>query len=296
MRHFLAALVLLSLSGAASGGTARTHDAAYWRAVITGGYAVPEGESPAALIRELSGLLGSPDPEERDAFAYGIPARWIYAQELLVPRDLRKLVDAWSANLTQGIGETGDESVLLRSFSALDLSILAALDNKSPFLGRAGFRDLLDAALRYLDAERDLRGYVPGTGWHHAVAHGADLLKFLARSRHLTPAEQRRILASIRRKLDVGLVYVWGEDERLARAVLSLVDREDLDRKAFQGWLAALERPSERLWEGELDTARFMAVQNTRNTLRSLALRLETSTAPAAAWARKEVLDTLSRL
>lgn len=296
MRQLLAALILMSLAAPVPAGKAGAHDAAYWRAVIADDYAVPEGESPAALIGELSGLLGSPDPEQRDTFAYGIPARWIYVQELLAPRDLRKLVDAWSANLTRGIGETGTESVLLRSFSALDLSILAALDDKSPFLDREGFEDLLDAALRYLDAEKDLRGYVPGTGWHHAVAHGADLLKFLGRSRHLTPPEQGRILDGIRRKLDVGLVYVWGEDERLARTVLSLIGREDLDRKAFRGWLTALERPSEGLWEGELDAGRFMAVQNARNTLRSLALLLETSTAPAAAWAREEVVAALSRL
>ena len=31
--------------------------------------------------------------------------------------------------------------------------------------------------------ERDLRGFVAGKGWAHAVAHGADALGALARSR-----------------------------------------------------------------------------------------------------------------
>ena len=33
--------------------------------------------------------------------------------------------------------------------------------------------------------ERDLRGFVPGKGWAHAVAHGADALGALGRLPHL---------------------------------------------------------------------------------------------------------------
>ena len=37
--------------------------------------------------------------------------------------------------------------------------------------------------------ERDTRGYVPGKGWAHAVAHGADAIGVLADSPHLAAAE-----------------------------------------------------------------------------------------------------------
>ena len=37
-----------------------------------------------------------------------------------------------------------------------------------------------DAIATWLLRERDLRGFVPGKGWAHAVAHGADALGALA--------------------------------------------------------------------------------------------------------------------
>lgn len=252
------------------GCAAPAHDAAFWRGIAENGYAVPEGDSAAALLGELDTLLASPDPEMRDTFGYGIAANWIYKQRLLSDDELRSLVARLTRNLTKGIGGSGTDSVLLRSFSALDLSILAALDNEHPYLGAEGFEELLAAALAYSRDEKDLRGYVSGKGWHHSAAHTADLLKFLARNRDLKPADQGRVLDAVAAKLDCGQVFVWGEDERLARTVLSILARGDFDAVRFEAWLSSLAGRSEGLWDGELDTARFAAVQNTKNLLRSL--------------------------
>ena len=103
-------------------------------------------------------LLGSPDTEWRDDVGYGVVASCVYQKKLLSAEERRELVSRLSGNLRRGIGETGSDSVLLRSFSALDLSILAALEGKDPALDDAGFRKLLDDALAYLRDERDLRG------------------------------------------------------------------------------------------------------------------------------------------
>lgn len=285
-------------------GEASLHGREFWQGIKDHQWALPQGESALALLKELSGHLGSRDPEMRDTFGYGIPARWIYVQKLLSPGELREILDLWLANLKTGIGETGTDSVLLRSFSALDLSILAAHDNQAPFLEPAEFRRLLDAALEYLGAEQDVRGYVPGVGWHHSAAHTADLLKFLGRSRHLRPEDQGRILEAIGGKMAApgGAVYTFGEDERLARAVLSLIHREDLDQAAFKAWLERLSGSAEGLWEGELDLAKFARVQNTKNLLRSLLVLLSAEAAreegpsPAAVQARDQVLEALGGL
>ncbi|HEY6553181.1 MAG TPA: DUF2785 domain-containing protein, partial [Vicinamibacteria bacterium] len=122
----------------------------FWRQIKANDFAVPAGESPLGLILELSDSLGSTDPEIRDGFGYEIPATWIYAKKLLGPADLRVLLGRWSANLRAGIGEEASDSVLLRSFSALDLSLLAAHDLQAPFLSPAEFETLLAAALAYL--------------------------------------------------------------------------------------------------------------------------------------------------
>jgi len=75
---------------------------------------------------------------------------------------------------------------------------------------------LLDATLDYLLDEADVRGFVPGPGWHHSTAHTADLLKFLARNRNLPTEDQGRILNATTKKFSTVGVYTFGEDEPLS--------------------------------------------------------------------------------
>jgi hypothetical protein len=277
----------------------QSHDKAYWRQIVQSKYAVPAGESASKLLLELSDHLGSTDPEWRDTFGYDVPAHWIYEQKLLTPDELRVLVRKWTANLRVGIGERDTDSVLLRSFSALDLSLIAAFELKQPFFERAEFEALLSAALDYLAHEKDVRGYVPGKGWHHSVAHTADLLKFLAHNRHLQTAEQKRILDAVADKIFSPAIgqLTHGEDERLAATVLSIVRREDFDASAFDAWLQRFAAEAKPLWQTpELDLARFNAVQNGKNVLKSLFVALASLDAPSEreTAARAKVLRTLN--
>jgi hypothetical protein len=271
----------------------------FWRQIKASGFGVPAGEAPLPLILELSDSLGSTDPEIRDGFAYEIPAAWIYEQKRLGPADLRVLLGRWTANLRARIGETGGDSVLLRSFSALDLSVLAAHDLQAPFLSPAEFEGLLADALAYLRDERDVRGYTPPVGWRHSCAHTADLLKFLARSPHLKVADQARILDAVQAKVTrVGdPVYVWGEDERLARTLLSLVRRSDFDPALADPWLAVFAALHKKAWEAApLDPAVLAADRNAANLLKSLHTLLSqpAETAPAVAPVRAKVLALLA--
>jgi hypothetical protein len=251
------------------------HDRAFWKGIEEGGYAVPAGESPAALIRELSGYLGSPDKELRDDFAYSIPARWIYEDGRLDAEDLRGLLSLWSGNLATGIGERGTDSVLLRSFSALDLSLLAAYDLKRPFMSEGEFHGLLETALSYIAAEKDTRGYDEQKGWMHSAAHTADLLKFLARNPRLRPAEQPRIVEGIRGKLAGSDLFIHGEDQRLAAALLSLVRRPDFDPRALETWVQELKASEAKLWDAKVfDHGAFFSIENQKNCLRGLGVRL----------------------
>jgi hypothetical protein len=111
--------------------------------------AVPAGESPSGLVSEAVSFLGSPDSAWRDDVGYGVVAACVYQKKLLTLEERRELVARLSANLRRGIGETGTDSVLLRSFSALALSVLAALEDVEPALDAAGYRKLLDDALAW---------------------------------------------------------------------------------------------------------------------------------------------------
>lgn len=290
MKTFCSALILAVILPAFAASAPATHDRAYWRAIKAQKFDVPAGASAPDLAVELGALFGSPDPELRDELSYEILAAWILEKRVLSPKDLRPLMGAWIANLSEKIGETGHNSVLLRSFSALSLSTIAARDAAEPFLTAGEHAVLLDAALRYLESERDLRGFEDKVGWIHATAHTADLIKFLARSPHLTPAGQRRILDAITSRLgSASVVFACGEDERLARTIGSIIIRQDFDLDSFRAWVTS---SAPKPMEGKQTVAGLRARQNSLNLLSKLAVLLtrQPTLPPAAEAARTAVL------
>jgi hypothetical protein len=168
---------------------------------------------------------------------------------------------------------------------------------------------LLGAALDYLAAERDVRGYDAEKGWMHSVAHTADLLKFLARSPRLATAGQQRILAAIAVKLESTGPLVDGEDERLARAILSLAGRSDFDAAAFRAWHSAYPA-RQKAWRRSLwakapawsapglDPEGYAGIGNAKHLLASLYSLLAQVREPASALvtARDELLATLAQI
>jgi hypothetical protein len=243
------------------------HEREFWRAIVKTDYAVPPNEQAGQLARELSSMLASPDPELRDEFGYSILAAWIFEKKLLDDEQVRGLIAEWTKNLETGIGSTETDEVFRRSFSALMLSVAVARDNATSFLDAAQVRSLLASSLGYLSRERDVRGYDADKGWMHSAAHTADLLKFLARSRHLPAEAQREILDAIIAKLrDAPIVYAYGEDQRFARAVLSIINRADFDRPAFDAWVQRAkpawpkgQRPDAALVRGNLNLSNLLA-------------------------------------
>jgi hypothetical protein len=265
-------LVILAALAAAPA-AAPPHSVAFWQQIAQNKYAVPPGSNLTDLTAELSDLLASPDPVLRDEIAYSTLTAWIYQTRVLDADMLRTLVNTLLANLRSGIGERGTDSVFGRSFSALMLSVVVARDNAAPFLSADEFHGIERAAQAYLRAEQDLRGYDPGHGWAHSAAHTADLLKFIGRSRHLDAAGQAQLLDAVTQKLtSAPVVFTYGEDERFARAVLSIVNREDFDRAAFASWVARTKptRPGAKPTVAELAHA-----QNAKNLFAKLDVLLD---------------------
>src|SRR5688500_329159 len=194
----LNAILIVLVAGALQAPAHRSK--AEWTALRDAKFAVPAGETAFGLLQQMHALIGSTDPFLRDNVAYEAVAKWIYTDKLLSPDEQRTLLAQWTANLRHGIGEAGSDQTYLRSFSALNLSIVAARDNAASFLSQAEYEAFLGAMLEYLKDERDTRGYDTGKGWVHTAAHTADVLKFLARSPKLTPAGQKQLLDAIAAK------------------------------------------------------------------------------------------------
>jgi hypothetical protein len=304
------AATTLSLPGVAfpQPPTAERRGKPFWTALAKD-CAVPPGESAFGLVSEAVSLLGSPDSRWRDDIGYGVVASCVYDRRALRAAERRALVARLVGNLRQEIGGTGTDSVLLRSFSALDLSVFAALETLDPALDAAGYRQLLEAALAYLRDEQDLRGLDPRVGWIHATAHTADLLKFLARDARFTAGDQRRLLDAAWSKLTAAgaPVFTNAEDERLAAALAAVVRRTDFDTAVLDTWLARFVELERQVWsKAPPDQATLDQAQNARNLLRSLYVLLSLPApvraaappppSPAEAAAREKILSTLAAI
>ena len=271
------------------------HDHEFWRAIVKNSFS-PVGQPIFPLLQELSGSLGSTDPEMRDDLAYTIIDQWVRHQDIPAA-DLYSLADAWRGNLRAGIGESGTDSVFKRSFSALCLASLARRELKSPFLGPERFQALLADALTYLKEEKDLRGFDPVKGWIHATAHTADLLASLAGSPHLKKEDQARLLGAISLRLSSAhQIFSYGEQDRLSIIAATLVSREDFDAAAFKGWLAELDA-DQRVWNDTPPSLQLLQTfENDTYLLQALAAHLSAELeTPAVADAKKGVLQALQR-
>jgi hypothetical protein len=268
------AVVLVALLCAHVIAQAAPHDRAFWQQIGKNKYAVPQGETADALAHELSALLASPDPELRDDLAYSILARWVYRPNILSTPTLISLTDEWRGNLKSGVGESGTDSVLKRSFSALCLSSMAAREAKSPFMGAERYHQLVAEGVSYLQAERDLRGYDATLHWIHATAHTADLLGALADSPLLTKEEAASILAAVSARLSTAnVIYTQGEQDRLAAAVVEVIGRNDFDSASFGPWLNRIQDEDKNVW---MDTTvdKLTRYQNHNYFLQGLSVHL----------------------
>ena len=154
---------------------------AYWSQVKASGLAVPEDRPLAELTTELTTMLGSPDPHMRDGLAYPTLATWV---DRGVYDDLiAGLGDGMAAGLTVGLGEQGTDSVFRRAFSVLVLAECIDRDNQQGLMPGTKLLEWGDHIASWYLRERDVRGFVPGKGWAHTVAHGADAIGVLARRR-----------------------------------------------------------------------------------------------------------------
>jgi hypothetical protein len=297
----IAAVLLAAALADTSPQAAERRGKPFWTALAKD-CAVPAGETAAGLVNEAVGLLGSPDSEWRDAIGYDVVATCVYGKRRLSAEERRALTVTLAGNLRSRIGAAGDDSALLRSFSALDLSILAALELQDPALDPAGYARLVDDAFAYLAAERDLRGFEPRVGWIHATAHTADLLKFLARDARFAPKNHARLLDAVWTKLTTPgtPVFTHAEAERLAATLVSLARRTDFDAASLDVWLDRFPALEKQLWaKSPPDAAALDASENARHLLQAFYVLLslpEPAPEGSQTAAREKALATLAKI
>ena len=251
-------------------------DRAFWQAIVENDYALPEGFSAAECMPALLEFLASPDGTLRDEFGYMVCAYWM-VRRVLTPADMQAMIPELRSRLTQGIGEKGTDGVFVRSFAAVILAQIVNEDNKQDFLTADDIHTMLEDGLTYLAAENDLRGYVEGKGWAHTIAHTADLLWFLTRSDKINADDLARILEAIGDKFLVrsGSCFVHSEDDRIARAVVTIFFRGELTLESQQAWLNRLIAITEAADPaGGFDPLLHSAYFNVKTLLRTIYFKM----------------------
>ncbi len=251
----------------------------YWRNVHASGLAVPSDRPLDDLTAELTRMLGDPDPALRDGTAYPTLMTWI---ERGVYDDLLAgLGDGMATGLLVGLGDRDTDTVFRRSFSALVLGECIARDNVRPLLPGGKILEWGDRLTTWLLRERDLRGFVRGKGWAHAVSHGADTLAVLARSPHLATPELTVVLDVVadRLLLPVERLFSNGEPDRLAFATMAVLRRNVVPLRVLEPWIARLAAAAGTRSTYD-DRDPYLAGGNAEAFLRALYLQLSLGAHP----------------
>jgi hypothetical protein len=260
----------------------------YWDQVQATGFEVPTDRPLDDLTAELTTMLGSTEPEVRDGTALPAFATWI---ERGVYDDLLSgLGDGMTTGLSVGLGEAGTDTVFRRSFSALILAVCLERDNAHHLVPGRKVMDWGDRLATWFLGERDTRGWVPGKGWAHAVAHGADAIGALGESPHLGGPEHALLLDILAERLlaqPADEPFVAGEPDRIAVAVMQILRRNTLGTDELEPWVHRIGAAANP-FAGPVDHDPYAPAAAAQAFLRALFMQL--SLAPEPPSVRPDLL------
>lgn len=146
--------------------------------------------------------------------------------------------------------------------------------------------------LAYLDCEIDTRGYVPGKGWAHSIAHVADAFDELVLHPHLDETEFGEMLEALWDKVMIPSLYVHDEDERLLNPIFALLER-GMDEQEL---IVLLEDLPARLsvQKQQLEPEPYWhVVHNVKTFLKSFFVKLSETNRPTLQTAVSETLKQM---
>lgn len=252
----------------------------YWQQVLSAGGDVPDDRPLHDLTEDLTRMLGSVSPEERDGTAYPVLATWIGRG---VYDDLLEgLGDGMAAGLTAGLGENGTDTVFRRSYSVLVLAECIARDNVLNHLSASKLLEWADSIATWFLRESDLRGFVPGKGWAHALAHGGDAIGVLGQSFAFSEPELTVLLDVLAdRMLLPSSVWTAGEADRLASATMEILRRDAISINVLEPWVARIASGA-AVQAAYDDSDPYQRSANPEAYLRALHLQLALAPTPPA--------------
>lgn len=257
-------------------------------------WTIPEGTDVYQLALDAMDNIGSTDGELRDHLILAMLYRMI-TEKMLTNDQIREILEISLSedHLFKGVGYIEDDSVFNRAFTILIIRWIIYYHNH--FGENLFSKDEMDKVfgdvIRYVQSEKDIRGYVKGKGWAHAIAHSADALASLSQCNYIGKEGLIKILDVVKEKSCVtSFIYAHQEHERLVAVVTSVMKRKVLSDKEILNWIKSFEN-----LEGSQRTPdRIYFKENVKNLLRSLYFRLKFIKAPDIYFVQiEEVLNKI---
>jgi len=246
--------------------TTQATNKAFLQAIATNNYEIPDNIDPFGFAMALLANLASPDPELRDDLSSIILAAGIISQQKLTRQQLEELLNTAldPDHLFYHIGETGTDSVFMRSFSSLIIASILFNDSPDPHLAPATISLVKEKLFHYAQEEKDWRGYVEGKGWAHAMAHLADALDECAQHPRMTGKDRQDILVLVSELATLDIPLYHEEDLRLAKVAYHIILGHQVNDNVIAKWIdmCSISR--------DLDIVSWTRITNAKNVLRSL--------------------------
>lgn len=241
-------------------------DKQFLRSIAENNYEIPAGIDSFVLAYSLVANLASTDDELRDDLSYMLLASGIIDRHKLSVQQVEKLLFVLldQDHLFYCIGETGTDSIFMRSFSCLIIAGIIYTDNKNPQLPARTVHHTKDALLRYAREEKDWRGYVEGKGWAHAMAHLADALDECAQHQSMAVEDRRGILQALSKLVKLPEPLYHEEDMRMATIAFHIIVGKQVSDDFLNEWIESC------YVERDADVSVWMSASNAKNFLRSL--------------------------
>ncbi len=204
------------------------------------GFVTTEKETHG-LLQQLQHCLAVRDPQIRDGVAYEAYLNWLRAGKV----SGAQLVAVFDKMTTALESDNPDENGVYLPFVALVYSEVVRVDRVDSFLTDEQRQRAVSSISKYLSKIKDYRGFEDGAGWRHSVAHSADVVLQLALNQKITGEQLKQLSHSIASQINPNTLhfYIFGEPERLARAVTYAMLREEVDLKYWDTWLTEVASP-----------------------------------------------------
>ncbi|WP_044339341.1 DUF2785 domain-containing protein [Rossellomorea aquimaris] len=247
------------------------------------------------VLQSMMEHIGSTDGELRDQLIYTSFYRLIVESNQIEAELLTVLLDAcMNERMFKGIGEKDSDTVFTRAFTTLLIALILYRDNQADFLPQNLIDTVKEKLITYIELEEDLRGYVPGKGWAHSIAHVADTFEELVKNPKLDKEDYPVIVRVLCSKVLISdSVYVHDEDERLLTPILEMIER-GLNVKEIEQFLQ--EIPNQlKIQKAKIENEKYwFLVFNIKSFLKSFHFKINDQ--PKLLPLQKKIEETLAKV